>query len=74
MFENDLKICRYQNLSYETLKLLHKIERIYFKNISSMFQPFTYPEEAGLPIGGPKFSRYVMLEVHYNNPELKEGI
>lgn len=36
-------------------------------------QPFTYPEEAGLPIGGSKFSRYVMLEVHYNNPELKEG-
>ncbi|XP_042895000.1 dopamine beta-hydroxylase [Parasteatoda tepidariorum] len=36
--------------------------------------PFTYPEEAGLPIGGPDFSRYVMLEVHYNNPELKEGM
>ncbi|XP_035207387.1 dopamine beta-hydroxylase-like [Stegodyphus dumicola] len=36
--------------------------------------PFTYPEEAGLPIGGPGFSRYVMLEVHYNNPELKEGL
>lgn len=36
--------------------------------------PFTYPEEAGLPIGGPKFSRYVMLEVHYNNPELKAGL
>ncbi|CAL1263625.1 unnamed protein product [Larinioides sclopetarius] len=36
--------------------------------------PFTYPEEAGLPIGGPEFSRYVMLEVHYNNPELKEGV
>ncbi|GIY09662.1 tyramine beta-hydroxylase [Caerostris extrusa] len=36
--------------------------------------PFTYPEEAGLPIGGPSFSRYVMLEVHYNNPELKAGV
>ncbi|GFX62343.1 tyramine beta-hydroxylase [Trichonephila clavipes] len=36
--------------------------------------PFTYPEEAGLPIGGPEFSRYVMLEVHYNNPELKDGV
>ncbi|KAJ9576577.1 hypothetical protein L9F63_025529, partial [Diploptera punctata] len=33
--------------------------------------PFTYPEEAGLPIGGPQFNLYVMLEVHYNNPELK---
>ena len=31
------------------------------------------PEEAGIPIGGPKFSRYVMLEVHYNNPGLIAG-
>ncbi|XP_026479444.1 tyramine beta-hydroxylase-like, partial [Ctenocephalides felis] len=33
--------------------------------------PFVYPEEAGLPIGGSNFSLYVMLEVHYNNPELR---
>ncbi|CAK1580485.1 unnamed protein product [Parnassius mnemosyne] len=33
--------------------------------------PFAYPEEAGLPIGGPNSNKYVMLEVHYNNPELK---
>ncbi|XP_018325349.1 tyramine beta-hydroxylase [Agrilus planipennis] len=30
---------------------------------------FVYPEEAGLPIGGPDFNPYIMLEVHYNNPE-----
>ena len=29
--------------------------------------PFTYPEEAGLAIGGSDFNPYVMLEVHYNN-------
>ncbi|KAK6620702.1 hypothetical protein RUM43_010997 [Polyplax serrata] len=34
-------------------------------------QAFSYPEEAGLPIGGPDYNRFVMLEVHYNNPELK---
>ncbi|CAH2048725.1 unnamed protein product, partial [Iphiclides podalirius] len=33
--------------------------------------PFAYPEEAGLPIGGPNSNQYIMLEVHYNNPELK---
>ncbi|KAG7308475.1 hypothetical protein JYU34_005685 [Plutella xylostella] len=33
--------------------------------------PFTYPEEAGLPLGGPKANKYIMLEVHYNNPEMK---
>ncbi|XP_014216871.1 tyramine beta-hydroxylase [Copidosoma floridanum] len=35
---------------------------------------FVYPEEAGLPIGGAGFNRHVMLEVHYNNPELRAGI
>ncbi|XP_043230467.1 dopamine beta-hydroxylase-like isoform X1 [Amphibalanus amphitrite] len=35
--------------------------------------PLVYPEEAGLPIGGPDFNPYVMLEVHYNNPNLKRG-
>ncbi|KAK5640110.1 hypothetical protein RI129_010921 [Pyrocoelia pectoralis] len=31
--------------------------------------PFIYPEEAGLPFGGPDFNPYIMLEIHYNNPE-----
>ncbi|GFS41547.1 dopamine beta-hydroxylase [Trichonephila inaurata madagascariensis] len=44
-----------------------------FESKNHIIQPFTYPEEAGLPIGGPEFSRYVMLEVHYNNPELKDA-
>ncbi|KAF7263997.1 hypothetical protein GWI33_000785 [Rhynchophorus ferrugineus] len=35
--------------------------------------PFTYPEEAALPLGGEGFNPYVMLEIHYNNPELKSG-
>ncbi|XP_026762021.2 tyramine beta-hydroxylase [Galleria mellonella] len=34
--------------------------------------PFVYPEEAGLPLGGPKNNKYVMLEVHYNNPEMRK--
>ncbi|KAA0188986.1 hypothetical protein HAZT_HAZT006497 [Hyalella azteca] len=34
---------------------------------------FTYPAEAGLPLGGPDFNPFVMLEVHYNNPGKMEG-
>ena len=30
-------------------------------------------KEAGLPIGGPDFNPYVMLEVHYNNPSSRGG-
>lgn len=36
--------------------------------------PFSYPAEAGLAIGGPGFSEFVMLEVHYNNPGLRQGV
>ena len=36
--------------------------------------PFTYPEEAGLSIGGEKFHPYVLLEVHYNNKNLRSGV
>ncbi|XP_063364441.1 tyramine beta-hydroxylase [Cydia amplana] len=35
-------------------------------------RPFTYPDDAGLPLGGPQASKFVMLEVHYNNPELRK--
>ncbi|KAL0275472.1 UNVERIFIED_CONTAM: hypothetical protein PYX00_003309 [Menopon gallinae] len=36
--------------------------------------PFSYPKEAGLPIGGPEYNQFVMLEVHYNNPGLTSGV
>ncbi|KAL1131405.1 hypothetical protein AAG570_011022 [Ranatra chinensis] len=32
---------------------------------------FHYPKAAGLPVGGENFNLHVMLEVHYNNPEMK---
>lgn len=35
---------------------------------------FTYPPEAGLPIGGPGYNPYVRLEVHFNNPEAQSGM
>lgn len=34
---------------------------------------FTYPKEAGLPIGGANYNPFIRLEVHFNNPELKTG-
>ncbi|KAL8625948.1 hypothetical protein ACOMHN_012540 [Nucella lapillus] len=37
-------------------------------------EAMAYPEEAGVPIGGEDYSPYIMLEVHYNNPERKAGV
>ena len=31
--------------------------------------PMIYPGHVGLPIGGVNYSLFVMLEIHYNNPE-----
>lgn len=36
--------------------------------------PMTYPRHVGLPVGGPGYSPYVMLEMHYNNPDLVGGV
>lgn len=35
---------------------------------------FTYPPEAGLPMGGADYNPYVRLEVHFNNPGLVAGL
>ena len=35
---------------------------------------FTYPPEAGLPVGGKNYNPYIRLEVHYNNPDRVAGI
>nr|XP_054770329.1 dopamine beta-hydroxylase-like [Lytechinus pictus] len=37
-------------------------------------EAFVYPEEAGIAIGGPSTSSYIMIEIHYNNPARKSGI
>lgn len=37
-------------------------------------QGFTYPAEAGVPLGGHNFSAYFRLEVHYNNAANRTGL
>uniref|UniRef100_A0A673MRP8 Dopamine beta-hydroxylase n=1 Tax=Sinocyclocheilus rhinocerous TaxID=307959 RepID=A0A673MRP8_9TELE len=36
-------------------------------------EPFYYPADAGLPLGGEGSSRFLRLEVHYHNPLLISG-
>ncbi|KAI8510790.1 hypothetical protein Bbelb_117060 [Branchiostoma belcheri] len=37
-------------------------------------EPMTYPAHVGYPIGDADGSRYVLLEQHYDNPQLVSGI
>ena len=33
-----------------------------------------FPENIALPIGGPRGKRHAVIEMHYDNPNFKEGI
>uniref|UniRef100_A0A8C4R5W3 Dopamine beta-hydroxylase n=1 Tax=Eptatretus burgeri TaxID=7764 RepID=A0A8C4R5W3_EPTBU len=37
-------------------------------------KPLYYPEDAGLPMGGPGFSPFLRIEIHYNNPLLLDNV
>ena len=39
-----------------------------------LFQEFYFPEHVGFPIGTPDSSKVVILEVHYDNPQEREGM
>ena len=39
----------------------------------SLFQNFYYPEVAGFPLGTKDSPKFVVMETHYDNPELRSG-
>lgn len=53
----------------EAAKVCNRVVSLWAMGASA----FTYPKEAGLPIGGPNYNPFIRLEVHFNNPELKTG-
>jgi len=38
-----------------------------------LLQDFVYPENVAYPMGGPGNARFVVVEMHYNNPGLRRG-
>ena len=39
-----------------------------------LLQDFVYPENVAYPIGGPGSARFLVMSLHYNNPELQSGM
>ena len=37
-------------------------------------QEFVYPEKVALPVGGSVTPRYVVMETHYDNPQMRSGL
>lgn len=48
--------------------------KMFTKNeLKNVLTWYLFTQEAGLPIGGPEMNRFVKIEIHYNNPELRDG-
>ena len=68
-----------QNLVNDLLTYVNPIR--WFKNIwfldfiiyFNWVQGLSYPIEAGIPIGGPDFYPFIVIEIHYNNQDLLQG-
>ena len=39
-----------------------------------VLQDFIYPENVAYPIGGPGNARFLVMEIHYDNPNLTSGM
>eukprot|EP01084_Bolivina_argentea_P235209 395854_1 len=37
-------------------------------------EPLYYPQVAGMPMSGDSYLHYIILQIHYNNPEMKQGL
>jgi len=40
-------------------------------SLPTYLQAFTFPNDVGFPIGGRHSPEYILLETHYDNPQLK---
>ena len=39
-----------------------------------VLQDFIYPKNVAYPIGGPGNARFLVMEIHYDNPNLRSGM
>lgn len=44
-----------------------------FELFISWIQDFFFPAKVGMPIGEPEDDATYIMEVHYNNPDLRDG-
>ena len=43
------------------------------KQTHFLLQDFIYPENVAYPIGGPGSARFLVMEMHYDNPDMRSG-
>ena len=55
------------------IKKLNKTKQNKKTKTDLVFKEFYYPEDAGFPIGRADGPKMLILEIHYDNPENKQG-
>ena len=45
----------------------------YTEHCTCVLQDFIYPENVAYPIGGPGSARFLVMEMHYDNPDMRNG-
>ena len=46
----------------------------YTEHCTCVLQDFIYPENVAYPIGGPGSARFLVMEMHYDNPDMRSGM
>ena len=47
--------------------------KFYCDSVVFYLQDFTYPDNVAYPLGGEGNPRFVVIEMHYDNPNLRSG-
>ena len=45
----------------------------YYHACSLLLQDFVFPANAAYPTGGPGAGRHIVIEMHYDNPNMEQG-
>ena len=71
----DMYIPKYCSDNLQRKKTYFKsvvITYTYFTNCT--LQDFVYPENVAYPVGGPGNARFLVMEIHYDNPDMQSGM
>ena len=74
---NVVSFCRHLNgYSIEAgfIDIYYLMHAIVEDCIHYVLQDFIYPENVAYPIGGPGSARFLVMEMHYDNPDMRSGM
>ena len=59
--------------SHKSILIDNDIEIVNYDYCMLILQDFIYPDNVAYPLGGAGSPRFVVVEMHYDNPNLQSG-